>query len=394
MGSIDSGLSRLFVALMLIGTSQAASGASSGAQFGQGESESLVDLYHKLNSELSENALDDIIASDDRNLMGTWRVSHVDVNPAASRCLTRLKVPADYPSRIVSDPVLTAAYSRQVRAGCLRLAASSSFDDRARESFVCSISRARDGVPESTSKAIVGLAGTITRSRLLLPDKVTQFDNTREVETPVTGVDGDIEFLCGINVDLLNQNPRPVAQNEAWRIEKLAGIKARLAQLGAIEQQAKTGEAEDTRHLRIEIARLKTVAASLDHLVGRYNACLSSYRFFDRLHHEDLMKYASFENGAANFETRDGRKSGYPDPQCPEVASRLKASVASAEAHADGRSARYVSTYDMRRGLSEQGSHEHRICERQIQVCERPSLMGKAFEGVLQTTRKLLDQRP
>jgi hypothetical protein len=150
--------------------------------------------------------IDRMIDEDDRKQVGhKIGFEQFNINPHVSACAMRIEV-LDLKA-VLESTALRDRYLRMAGVECrknLDFSLNPYFKDEAdialaRDAFVCSIVNTIKGIPAERHEQVVGMAGTLTRDRLFLPDKVTGFDNRRLVVTETEGRNPKIDINCSIH---------------------------------------------------------------------------------------------------------------------------------------------------------------------------------------------------
>lgn len=355
-----------------------------------------VEYLQRLNSNLSPAEIDKLIAEDDARFLTGLAVKDMKASQSSSQCA--LRIASNDGSRAASDSFFKGIYERRARQHCLGQinfemnAQVAQNTERARDSFVCSISRTSEGIAGSYSKHTEGMSGTVTRSRLFLPDKVTPFDNRRTVETYDPGVSGSIEFSCSINPALFAENSTVQHPRDAWREMKIAANTEVIAQFDA-KIAADEKEYEDTlKRINSEWFHLENTSAIVDQKAAELDKCLQSYRWLDQKMQRDAVERASYGNGIASDTT-----SGYrtPDDICSEQASLLKARVSilrtdpnPGKSFGQNEPFRVGAAKLLLENIRGSGTFQKTVCQKQIDACNRAPLVGRATDSILNVFKR------
>lgn len=326
-------------------------------------------------SSVNETAdeIDRMIDEDDRRQVG-HRIGfeHFNINPHASACAMRIEV-LDL-NAVLENTALRDRYLRMAGFECrknLDFSLNPYLKNEAdialaRDAFTCSIVNTIKGIPSERHEQLVGMAGTLTRDRLFLPDKVTEFDNRRLVVTETEGRNPKIDINCSIHPRRVERREIVQAFRLQWKVNKDAENERELAMAAAREQKRKEKLEELKRSTSVQFVQLNEVLLGTEKLNSDYEKCLSSYRIGDKLYRKLQVAMAE-PNSKSGALTCDQKKKKLVEwtAVAPE---RLKAD----------------SFFELEAVYSHQGYllslDAEKSCREQLEICRQSSIVGNVTD--------------
>jgi hypothetical protein len=339
--------------------------------------EVLAGLKQQIESVSTADEIDTLIDQDDRLQVGPSQgiiFENFHFSPRISACSMRIEV-SDLES-VLNDAALRDRYMRIAGFECRKnidfslnsLLKDQADVDLARNAYTCSIVSTTKGYAAERSEHLVGMAGSITRERLFLPDKTTEFDNRKVVVTTTPGRNPRIEVSCVIHTRPLERQELTQAFRRQWREAKLVELQKSIDFAIAEEQRKQVELVEKRKVASGQLAELVGAMKRSEGLVAQYEQCLSSHRIADRI-------YLQMKSGLPSGNSK------LPPGSCGEKMKKISewTAVASDRIQASEISAVEASVSHQESLLA---LGVEKTCRERLEVCTRSSFIGKLTDSV------------
>ena len=341
--------------------------------------EVLAGLKQQIESVSTADEIDTLIDQDDRLQVGPSQgiiFENFHFSPRISACSMRIEV-SDLES-VLNDAALRDRYMRIAGFECRKnidfslnsLLKDQADVDLARNAYTCSIVSTTKGYAAERSEHLVGMAGSITRERLFLPDKTTEFDNRKVVVTTTPGRNPRIEVSCTIHPRPLERQELTQAFRRQWREAKLVELQKSIDFAIAEEQRKQVELVEKRKVASSQLAEIVGAMKRSEGLVAQYEQCLSSHRIADRLYLQ--MKAGLLQpTGTRSWSTAS----------CAEKRKKISEWTADASSRILAGDVHAVETV-----LSHQEDllklDVEKTCRERLEICRQSSLVGKITDSV------------